>query len=322
MNSSLEIAQQHELIPDRELAERIGLLTDEVEPYGRYKAKISLSLLDRVEPASDAKLVCVTGHDPHPGRRGQHHDRRRPDRRAGRHRQASGRVPAASVTRPGIWDQGRRGGRWPGSGRPNGGTEPPLHRRHPCDRSRQQPPGGDDRRLAPARQPARHRRTAGALAPRGGHERPHPAEDHDRSAGARPTATRGRPGSTSPRRPRSWRSRRSRATCAISARRLGRITAGYSREGRQAGDGRGSPRRRRDGRVAQGCPQAEPGADARGAARAGALRAARDHRPRQQLARRGLDRACGWASTRSRSAASARTWGWRSSSTSFAGSGT
>lgn len=70
MNSSLEIAQQHELIPIGELAERIGLLPDEIEPYGRYKAKISLSLLDRVEPASNAKLVCVTGMTPTRGGEG------------------------------------------------------------------------------------------------------------------------------------------------------------------------------------------------------------------------------------------------------------
>jgi formyltetrahydrofolate synthetase len=70
MKRSLEIAQQHQLIPIRELAERIGLRTDEVEPYGRYKAKISLSLLDRVEPTPDAKLVCVTGMTPTRGGEG------------------------------------------------------------------------------------------------------------------------------------------------------------------------------------------------------------------------------------------------------------
>jgi formyltetrahydrofolate synthetase len=70
MKSSLEIAQQHTLIPVRELAERIGLGADEVEPYGRYKAKVSLSLLDRAEPAADAKLVCVTGMTPTRGGEG------------------------------------------------------------------------------------------------------------------------------------------------------------------------------------------------------------------------------------------------------------
>ena len=63
MKSSLEIAQQHELIPIEAVADRIGLLPEEVEPHGRYKAKISLSVLDRVAP-DEAKLVCVTGMTP------------------------------------------------------------------------------------------------------------------------------------------------------------------------------------------------------------------------------------------------------------------
>ncbi len=64
MKSSLEIAQEHQLIPIETIAERIGLLPDEVEPYGRYKAKVSLSVLDRLKDTPDAKLVCVTGLTP------------------------------------------------------------------------------------------------------------------------------------------------------------------------------------------------------------------------------------------------------------------
>src|ERR1700759_2501612 len=64
MKSSLEIAQDHELIPIETIAERIGLLPDEVEPYGRYKAKVALSVLDRLGDVKDAKVVCVTGMTP------------------------------------------------------------------------------------------------------------------------------------------------------------------------------------------------------------------------------------------------------------------
>jgi formyltetrahydrofolate synthetase len=64
MKSSLEIAQQHELVPIDTLAARIGLLPDEVEPYGRYKAKLSLAVLERLRDAPDGKLVCVTGMTP------------------------------------------------------------------------------------------------------------------------------------------------------------------------------------------------------------------------------------------------------------------
>src|SRR5437660_6643090 len=64
MKSSLEIAQEAELQRIDQIAERAGLLPDEVEPYGRYKAKISLSVLDRLAETPDAKIVCVTGMTP------------------------------------------------------------------------------------------------------------------------------------------------------------------------------------------------------------------------------------------------------------------
>jgi formyltetrahydrofolate synthetase len=64
MKSSLEIAQEHELVPIQEIADRIGLQPDEVEPYGRYKAKVSLSVIERLKDVSDGKIVCVTGLTP------------------------------------------------------------------------------------------------------------------------------------------------------------------------------------------------------------------------------------------------------------------
>ena len=41
-----------------------GLEPDEIEPYGRYKAKVALSVLDRLKDRPDGKLVCVTGMTP------------------------------------------------------------------------------------------------------------------------------------------------------------------------------------------------------------------------------------------------------------------
>src|SRR4051794_23955352 len=64
MKSSLEIAQDAELLPIDTIAERCGLEPDEVEPYGRHKAKISLSVLDRLRDTRDGKLICVTGMTP------------------------------------------------------------------------------------------------------------------------------------------------------------------------------------------------------------------------------------------------------------------
>jgi formate--tetrahydrofolate ligase len=64
MPSSLEIAQEAQLRPITEIAEAAGLLADEIEPYGRYKAKIDLSVLERLADRPDAKLIDVTAITP------------------------------------------------------------------------------------------------------------------------------------------------------------------------------------------------------------------------------------------------------------------
>jgi formate--tetrahydrofolate ligase len=64
MPSSLEIAQQAELRPITDIAEAAGLLADEIEPYGRYKAKIDLSVIERLAGRPDAKLIDVTAITP------------------------------------------------------------------------------------------------------------------------------------------------------------------------------------------------------------------------------------------------------------------
>ncbi|HEY2219530.1 MAG TPA: formate--tetrahydrofolate ligase [Gaiellaceae bacterium] len=71
MASSLEIAQQATLEPIDELALRSGLEHDEIELYGRYKAKIGLSVLERLEGAPEGKLVCVTAITPTPAGEGK-----------------------------------------------------------------------------------------------------------------------------------------------------------------------------------------------------------------------------------------------------------
>ncbi len=62
--SSLEIAQTAKLRPIVELAEGIGLEDDEVDLYGRYKAKVDLGVLERLRDRPDAKLICVTAITP------------------------------------------------------------------------------------------------------------------------------------------------------------------------------------------------------------------------------------------------------------------
>src|SRR5579875_3043755 len=64
MKSSLEIAQEATLRPILEIAEQLGLEPDEVRAYGRYKAKVDLSVLDRLADRPDGKLINVTGMTP------------------------------------------------------------------------------------------------------------------------------------------------------------------------------------------------------------------------------------------------------------------
>ncbi len=64
MPSSLEIAQSAVLRPIDELAAELGLLPEEVDLYGRFKAKIDLSVLDRLTANPDAKLIDVTAITP------------------------------------------------------------------------------------------------------------------------------------------------------------------------------------------------------------------------------------------------------------------
>ena len=71
MPSSLEIAQDATLRPIAEIADELGLEPDEFEPYGRYKAKVDLSVIERLADRPDAKLVNVTAITPTPAGEGK-----------------------------------------------------------------------------------------------------------------------------------------------------------------------------------------------------------------------------------------------------------
>jgi len=62
--SSLVIAQEAPLRPIAEIAATAGLEPSELDLYGTYKAKVSLSVLERLATRADAKLVCVTAITP------------------------------------------------------------------------------------------------------------------------------------------------------------------------------------------------------------------------------------------------------------------
>ena len=71
MRSSLEIAQDATLRPIADVAADAGIEPDELEQYGRYKAKVDLSILERLAERPDGKIVNVTAITPTPAGEGK-----------------------------------------------------------------------------------------------------------------------------------------------------------------------------------------------------------------------------------------------------------
>ena len=71
MLSDIEIAQQAELLPVKEIAEKLNIKENELEPYGHYKAKLSDELMERLQDKPDGKLILVTAINPTPAGEGK-----------------------------------------------------------------------------------------------------------------------------------------------------------------------------------------------------------------------------------------------------------
>ena len=71
MKTDIEIAQAASMLPIHEIADRLGILPEELEPYGRYKAKLSESVYARLADRPDGKLVLVTAINPTPAGEGK-----------------------------------------------------------------------------------------------------------------------------------------------------------------------------------------------------------------------------------------------------------
>lgn len=69
--SDIEIAQQTTLEPIVKIAEKVGLTDDDLELYGKYKAKISFDAIKRLSKNEDGKLVLVTAITPTPAGEGK-----------------------------------------------------------------------------------------------------------------------------------------------------------------------------------------------------------------------------------------------------------
>ena len=71
MLTDVQIAQSAQMKPIKELASQVGLVEDDLELYGKYKAKISLEAISKVKDNKDGKLVLVTAINPTPAGEGK-----------------------------------------------------------------------------------------------------------------------------------------------------------------------------------------------------------------------------------------------------------
>jgi formate--tetrahydrofolate ligase len=69
--SDIEIAQQAKMQRATELARKLGIPEDAIEPYGHYKAKVSLEYVDSLQSRKDGKLILVTAISPTPAGEGK-----------------------------------------------------------------------------------------------------------------------------------------------------------------------------------------------------------------------------------------------------------
>ena len=71
MKSDIEIAQAAKLEKIGEIAAKLDIPEDSLEPFGHYKAKISLDYLNSIESNTDGKLILVTAISPTPAGEGK-----------------------------------------------------------------------------------------------------------------------------------------------------------------------------------------------------------------------------------------------------------
>jgi formate--tetrahydrofolate ligase len=71
MKSDIEIAQAAKMQPIAQIAERLGIPNADIEPYGHYKAKVSLAYVDTLKDKPNGKLILVTAISPTPAGEGK-----------------------------------------------------------------------------------------------------------------------------------------------------------------------------------------------------------------------------------------------------------
>ena len=71
MKTDIQIAQEANMLPIKDVAAKLGIVEDDLELYGKYKAKLSSELMHKLKEKPDGKLVLVTAINPTPSGEGK-----------------------------------------------------------------------------------------------------------------------------------------------------------------------------------------------------------------------------------------------------------
>jgi formate--tetrahydrofolate ligase len=135
--SDIDIAQAATPLPITQIAAEAGILPDELELYGKSKAKVALSVRDRLKNAPNGKYIVVTAITPTPLGEGKTTTTVGLSQALGAPGQESFHQHSPAQPGSDVRDQRRRGRRRLQPDCPHGGVQPPPDRRYPRDYRRQ-----------------------------------------------------------------------------------------------------------------------------------------------------------------------------------------
>lgn len=105
MKTDIEIAQEAVMEPITKVAESIGIEADDLELYGKYKAKLSEEFLRKIQDRPNGKLILVTAINPTPAGEGKTTTTVGMGEAFGRMGQKGCNCAQRAVLRPLLWHQ-------------------------------------------------------------------------------------------------------------------------------------------------------------------------------------------------------------------------
>ena len=133
MKTDIQIAQETMMLPITQVAADYGIGEDDLELYGKYKAKLTNEFRKSIEDRPDGKLVLVTAINPTPAGEGKTTTTHWPGPGSFQSRKEDSGGFERTVPGSVLWNQGRSSRRRLFPGGSHGGFKPSFHRRFPCN---------------------------------------------------------------------------------------------------------------------------------------------------------------------------------------------